>query len=93
GLVMTPSRFHIARVAARHMVFALPEARARYEAIRAAVAGRPPAEVARQVAAGEISDPDGTVLRWQPSPMVLPVSDRLRAFVAHERDAIAQNER
>ncbi|MEM7357059.1 MAG: histone deacetylase, partial [Acidobacteriota bacterium] len=78
GLVFVPSQYHIAAYGHGHVEFVDPEARARFAALRKLFADTPLAEATRRVAEGGVIDEEtGEVFKWQPEPMVLPVSEAL----------------
>lgn len=85
GLLFVPSRFHIVGTMRGPFRFLDPEDEGRLDAIRAALRDVPLAEAARHVEEGRLREPaSGTVVEWKPAPMVLPVSDRLKARVLGE---------
>lgn len=79
GMMFTPSHYHLAAQSRRLLRFANPEDEARFRAFREALAGRSLAEATRMVEEGRVVDSKtGEPHPWQPAPMVLPVSDRLK---------------
>ncbi len=78
GLVFVPSQFHVAAYGRGYLTFLDAGVRARFEALLRLFRGVPLPEATRAVAAGRVLDAEsGEVVKWQPSPMVLPVSDKL----------------
>lgn len=79
GMVFTPSHYHLAAQSRRMLRFADPQDEARFRAFRETLAGRSLAEATRLADEGEVVDrKTGDPRPWQPAPMVLPVSERLR---------------
>ena len=85
GLIFVPSQFHIAAYGSGYLTFLDPEARARFEALRELFAQTPLPVATRAVAEGRVIDTEtGEVVKWRPSPMVLPVSEKLDQRVKQE---------
>ncbi|HXT23024.1 MAG TPA: histone deacetylase [Thermoanaerobaculia bacterium] len=77
GITYTPSHFHLASQSTKYLRFREPRDAAAFDAMKAAVAGLPLGEATRRIEAGEVIDPaTGAPFRWQPTPMVLVVSER-----------------
>jgi acetoin utilization deacetylase AcuC-like enzyme len=82
GIVFAPAYYSTAALAQHHMRFLEPKEQARFDALRAAVAGLSLGEVDRALAEGRIVDAaSGEVVRWRPVPLVLPVSAPLQGLV------------
>jgi acetoin utilization deacetylase AcuC-like enzyme len=82
GIVLVPSRFHIVGTVRGPLRFLDAVDQARLEAVRAAVSELPLAVAARRIESGDLVDAEsGEPFEWKPAPMVLPVSDRLKARV------------
>jgi acetoin utilization deacetylase AcuC-like enzyme len=82
GIVFSPSRYHLARSPRRFARFLDPEVEARYRAISKPLQGIALAEASHAVETGRVVDGEtGERVGWSPTPMVIPVSDRLRAWV------------
>lgn len=80
GLAFTPSHFHLACLADPQARFLDPVLQARFLALREATAGLRVAEAAAAVRTGRIRDLDtGEAAAWTPGPMILPVSEDLKA--------------
>lgn len=82
GLVFVPSQFHVAAYGSSHMRFLDPETQDRFDALLAFFRDHDIsfARATQAVADGEVIDEvRGEVIKWRPEPMVLPVSERLRA--------------
>jgi acetoin utilization deacetylase AcuC-like enzyme len=84
GLLFVPSRYHVARHGRKSMRFLDPADEGRYLALQPALQGLSLAEAASAVAQGRMVDAGGEPFAWKPTPMVFPVSDRLRALVDGE---------
>lgn len=83
GIAFVPSQYYMAGVGARHLKFVDPAHQGRFEALHAAIRMLGFAQANQVLNAGEVvDDATGEPVRWEPRPMVLPVSDRLRARVA-----------
>jgi hypothetical protein len=79
GLMYTPAGFFVATFGTR---FVDPARQARFEAMRRALIGLRLVDASRAVEAGLVVDSvSGAAITWEPAPMVVPVSDRLRALV------------
>lgn len=82
GVAHVLSHFHFAVVGRWHMRFLDPAAQARFEALREVLDGLPLADAERALAGGRVRDAaSGAIVRWEPAPAVVPVSERLRAQV------------
>ncbi len=78
GLVFVPSEYHVAAYGRGHLTFLDADIRARFEALLHLFRDIPLPEATRAVAEGRVIDEEtGEVVKWRPSPMVLPVSDGL----------------
>lgn len=86
GLLMVPAWLHTAASGRKFMRFLDPVAEARIRALEAALEGLSLAKASQALAEGRVLDAStGRAFQWQPSPMVLPVSDRLRERVESEK--------
>jgi hypothetical protein len=75
----TPAGYFVATFGTR---FVDPVRQARFEAMRRALIGLRLVDASRAVEAGLVMDAvSGATIAWEPAPMVVPVSDRLRALV------------
>ncbi len=83
GIVIHPSAFHVAALAAGHGSFLDPRLQGRFEAARAALSAVELGEASRIVEEGRLRDVDGEVLRWAPDDFVIPVSERLQRWFEH----------
>lgn len=82
GVYYTPSSYHVAAQSRRLVRFLDPAHEARFRALEAAVRGLPLAEASRSLSEGRVVDTaSGEPVRWEGWPMVMPVSERLRARV------------
>ncbi len=83
GIAFVPSQYYMAGVGARHLKFIDPAHQGWFEALHTALRTLGFAQANQALNAGVVvDDATGDVVRWEPRPMVLPVSDRLRARVA-----------
>ncbi len=83
GIAFVPSQYYMAGVGARHLKFVNPAHQGRFEALHAAIRTLGFAGGNQALNAGDVIDEaTGESARWEPRPMVLPVSGRLRARVA-----------
>ncbi len=79
GLAFVPSHYHMAVSSKKVLRFLEPEHEVIFEALRRALRHLPVAEASRAVDEGRVRDlRTGKPYEWQPVPMVLPVSRRLR---------------
>jgi len=82
GLLFVPSHYHLAAQAGDVLQFLEPDDAARFEAFRSAVGALPLADATRAVDQRRVIDrTTGKPVAWHPAPMILPVSERLRARV------------
>ena len=82
GLIFVPSAYHIAAQASGYLYFAETTARDRFEALQEAFRGLSLGRATRALAAGRVRDAEtGEVVRWEPAPMLVPVSEALRLHV------------
>ncbi len=81
GLYFVPSHFHLAAQSRKYLRFVEPAHEARFRAVCAALEGLPLGEATRAVAEGRVRDEQGRAVEWQPSPMVLAVTERLEKHV------------
>jgi acetoin utilization deacetylase AcuC-like enzyme len=86
GIAFVPSQFYMAAVGRRHLKFVSPEAQGRYEAIREVLKDLSLGSANRALIEGVVVDGEsGRPVSWEPVPMVLPVSSRLRAEISSTR--------
>lgn len=79
GLGFVPSTYLIAAYRGRRpMSFLDAEDQARFEALKELFRHHTLAQATRAILRGEVRHADGTVFRWEPKTMVLPVSRRFR---------------
>ncbi len=79
GLIFVPSQYHIACQWQGYLFFLKPVARARFAALAEVMRDLPLAEATQAIAAGRVVDAEtGEVFRWQPEPMIAPISDKLK---------------
>jgi len=82
GLLFTPSTYHVADLGARLGSFVDPQQAVLFRTMKEALGGLGLDEASGAVAAGRLVDArTGTAVTWTASPMVVPVSARLRTEV------------
>jgi len=85
GLFFYPSQYHLAAVSRRYARFLHPEHEASYRALAALLAGHSLPAASAAIAAGRVlCGSAGTPFAWEPYPLVVPVSERLRLRVSDE---------
>jgi acetoin utilization deacetylase AcuC-like enzyme len=88
GITYTPSHFHLASQSTKYLRFREPRDAATFDAMKAAVAGLPLVEASRRIEAGEAIDAaTAAPFHWQPTPMVMVVSERLAAAIDAQGEA------
>ncbi|RMH23118.1 MAG: histone deacetylase [Acidobacteria bacterium] len=86
GLAWVPSHYHTAAPWRDRLVPVRPETAALWHALDRLFDGVSVAAASRALAAGEVVDEaTGAPLRWQPAPVVLPVSAAAEAWAAKAR--------
>ena len=81
GLMFTPSHFHLASLARPFARDRDPRREGRFQAIQRAVAGLSLREATEAVQNGGLLEVrSGKPLRWEPMPLVLPVSRKCKTF-------------
>lgn len=97
GILFVPSHYHTATQSKKLLRFLQPEHEARFRALRQALQGLGLAAATRAVDEHRVRDAaTGRPVEWEPVPMVLPVSERLKARVmgeAYEAEVAAAAER
>ncbi|HSE26929.1 MAG TPA: histone deacetylase [Gemmatimonadales bacterium] len=81
GIAFAPAHYYMAALGSKVLRFLEPEAEAHLRALRELFDGLSLAEASRRLDAGEVRDARGAAVRWEPRPMVVPVSARLKAVV------------
>lgn len=82
GLYFRPSHYHVATFARHYAVFVDPEHEAVFRGLERVIAGVGLDRGSALFEGGEIIDErSGKPVRWEPFPMVLPVSERLKVSV------------
>jgi acetoin utilization deacetylase AcuC-like enzyme len=90
GLMYMPAGYFVATFGSR---FVDPAQQARLEALRRALSSLRLVEATRAVEEGRVVDAaTGAVVEWEPAPMVIPVSQRLRELVEGPRYEAAVDE-
>ncbi|UCF67873.1 MAG: histone deacetylase [Acidobacteriota bacterium] len=85
GIVFTPSHYHLAVQSERLLRFLHPDDQARFEALRGALEPLSLEQAARALEQRRVRETDtGHSVRWEPRPMVMPASERLRARMEGE---------
>jgi acetoin utilization deacetylase AcuC-like enzyme len=86
GITYTPSHFHLASQSTRYLRFLDPREAATFDAVKEALGEQSLVEAARLVEAGAVVDArTGQPYRWQPTPMVMVVSERLARWFDEQR--------
>jgi acetoin utilization deacetylase AcuC-like enzyme len=100
GLVFVPAHYHTASQGRKWLRFLDPRDEGVFRALREALHGLPLPEATRAIDEKQVVDvytPKSTEpFTWRPAPMVMPVTDRLRALVEsadYERQVAAEAER
>jgi hypothetical protein len=86
GLASTPAQYYMAVLGHNHVEFVDGAARARFAALFHTLRGLSLVEAERALAEGRVVDEAGSVIRWEPSVTVFPVSPRLRSRLEAEAD-------
>ena len=90
GVASRPAHYHHAAVAARRFHFLDPTVEGRFLAMRSVLASRALAEASRLVHGGALRSDEG-VFEWQPADYVLPVSERLGAYLRSVEYTLARD--
>jgi hypothetical protein len=85
GISFVPSHYHMAAQAEEYLEFLDPEDAERYRAFREAVGHLPLGDATRAIDQGRVVDTSdgepGEPVTWEPVPMVMAISDALKAKV------------
>jgi hypothetical protein len=81
GVAFVPAHYYTAVLGRHYLKFVDPARQARFDALRDALAGLDLAAAGRAIDDGRVRDAAGAPVVWDPGPMVLPVSPRLREAV------------
>ncbi|HKI06346.1 MAG TPA: histone deacetylase [Thermoanaerobaculia bacterium] len=85
GLIVVPSRYHVAVHARKSLRFLDPRKEGLYHALQRPLEKLSLAEASAALAGGRVVDTrTGEPLAWHPTPMVFPVSDRFREMLDGE---------
>jgi acetoin utilization deacetylase AcuC-like enzyme len=88
GVSFVAGHYHLVVQSHGHLGFLDPAAEARFDAIYQELKSLPLAEATRLVDEGGLSSAaDGTPIAWDPPVMILPVSERLKAWCDRARHA------
>jgi hypothetical protein len=83
GVLFVPGHYHTAAQSRRRLRFLSPETEGRFRALQAALAGLALPEAAAAVEGGRVIDgATGQPFRWEPAPLLLPVSERAEERVS-----------
>ena len=86
GIQFLPSHYHVAAQARGILAFLKPDDAAWFAAVEEAVAGLPLAKATQVVHEKGLELVEtGETVEWRPSPMVLPVSSRLKEYLGSEK--------
>ena len=91
GLAFVPSKYHIAIFGQhQHLRFVDPKAEERFRAFQEVLGDRPLSLATQMVAEGKVIDAStGKSFPWAPSPMVFPVSKKLREHLEERPEPTA----
>ncbi len=85
GLILVPSRYHVATHGRKAMRFLNPNHEGLYRAVQKALQGFTLVQAAEAMAEGRVVDAaTGKPFAWEPAPMVFPVSDRFHELMEAE---------
>jgi acetoin utilization deacetylase AcuC-like enzyme len=85
GVLFVPAHYHTAAQGRRRLRFLSPQADGRFRALEEALAGLPLPRAAAAVEEGRVIDgATGRPFRWEPAPLLLPVSARAEERVTGE---------
>ena len=85
GLAFVPSHYHLAAQSNRYLRFLDPAAQGRFEALRKVLAPLGLMQAFRALGEGRVRDAaTGEPIAWEPSPMLLPVSEKLEELFGEE---------
>ncbi len=85
GLILVPSRFHVASHGRKAMRFLNPEDEGLYRTVQKTLRGLTLAQAAEAMTEGRVVDTaTGKPFAWDPVPMVFPVSSRFRELLETE---------
>ncbi len=82
GIILHPSRFHIAAVGEGQGFFLAPEVEGRFRALAETLGVRDLSAVSSLIDREMVMRNDGTVFEWVPEDFVAPVSTRLRDYLS-----------
>jgi len=93
GIAFLPAHFYTAALGRRHLRFLDPRHQARFEELAEAVSGFSLGAASHMIEQGRVRDGStGEPVSWQPAPMVLAVSERLRRVLSGDRYDAARAE-
>lgn len=82
GLYFRPSHYHLAALARRHAFFLHPHHEALFQAISRLLSSYPLPQASQLVHGGAVVQAEsGQAVPWEPAPMVVPASRRLKQLV------------
>jgi acetoin utilization deacetylase AcuC-like enzyme len=85
GLLFVPAHYHTASQGRKSLRFLEPADEGVFRAVHEALRGLPLWEATRAITEGRVVDAaTGEPFAWRPSPMVMAVTDRLRALIEGE---------
>ncbi len=83
GVLFVPGHYHTVAQGKRALRFVSPQAEGRFRALEQALAGLTLPRAAAAIEEGRVVDAaTGEPWRWQPAPLILPVSERAEELVA-----------
>jgi hypothetical protein len=93
GILFVPSHYHLAATGKKYLRFLQPEDEARFRALTEATGGISLGRASQAIDDGKLTDTDsGEAVFWNPTNMVLPISDRLHDLVEGEEFEARVNE-
>jgi acetoin utilization deacetylase AcuC-like enzyme len=85
GILFVPSHYHLAATGKKYLRFLQPEDEARFRALEEATSGLPLGKASQAIDDGTLTNSaTGESVKWRPTTMVLPISDRLHDLVEGE---------
>ncbi len=86
GLIFTPSHYHLAAISRPLASCADPEIEGRFRAVQKAVSGMDLLQATLAVESGKVIDEaTGQVVPWQPSRLIIPVSEELKKELSSQK--------
>ncbi len=94
GLAFVPSHYHLAAQSNRYLRFVDPRAEGHFQALRSLLRRLPLRDASLALEQGRVRDAaTGEAIRWEPQPMILPVSETLQRRFDAEYDRVVREAR